>query len=264
MSKINVLIIENQKSQYIQICKYIKKYGDDKFDVLPQKEEISFPEDLGEYEEFMDNIRIALNTRNAKNRISKAKKNIITYFNTHDIDVIIMDHNLVGWHEADDGIDLAYYLAEKEEDGKNKIDIPILFLSRTPLNSERFELIPKYSDIKEKYETIKSVKTEWVEKGYAGGALLEESYFKRNVIKKIENLCNDDTKDMILEKFNSLLLQNPEITDSESESLITIKKVLTDNLSEIPKDKKKTIKSILEKDQPIKTTIKELRDETII
>ena len=181
--EINIIIFENQKSQFITIAENLIKKSAGKMKIYPPYDEFQKEEEKCEYVEFIDHVRIVLNKRYKDERRDIAKSYLIQYIIDNNADILIIDQKLVGWHKSEDGIDLALTLRGAE------IKIPILFLSRTPLNTELDKKLAGYIDLKQKYNKVSGPKI-WVEKGYAGGALLDYFYFERNVFNKINELVN--------------------------------------------------------------------------
>jgi len=201
--EISIVIFENQKSQFITIAENIEKLGNGKIRMYPPCDDYQNENVKWEYEEFTDHVRIALNRRYKDERRNSSKNYLINYIFDKHADILVIDQKLVGWHKSDDGIDLALTFREA------KIGIPILFLSRTPLNIELDKKFAGYFDLRQKYDKVAEPKL-WVEKGYAGGALLDYFYFERNVIDKINQLAYNYN---LLESTSSYLIKINEILD---------------------------------------------------
>lgn len=184
MCKDRILIIENQKSQFKEIR---TKLCPD-FTVFPEVEN---------FVKFADWARISLTKRydNAEQqdpgkRRRQATRDIADYINDKEIDVILIDHVLVGHHSGENGIHLARKLKDLE------IEQPIIFLSRNEKNKE---------SVKEDLEKESITDPIWVEKGYAGQGIGDDWYFKKNVVEKIKE-CIGQSINLLFDKLvNSAL-----------------------------------------------------------
>ncbi len=160
--KRKILVIENQFIQFQKIINLLDSAGYK-----------SFP-DEDSFKEYIDWIRIYLNPRYNSDRRNKFWEKILKKTKDYNAEVFIIDHILVGPHNAQDGIDLAIKFRA------SGIKTPIIFFSRTEGNSPDIcDRLPKVLE-----------KKVWVFKGYARADILEERFFEKEVIPKIENFMN--------------------------------------------------------------------------
>ncbi|QHS56522.1 response regulator [Mucilaginibacter sp. 14171R-50] len=156
-----IAIIENQYDQFDVISGLLEEYT-------------LFP-DYTRYKNFLDKVRIHLNTRYSKEQKAEALQSVIKDLQEFKPDLLIIDHILVGNHSAENGIQLAKKLR------KEMMTQPILFLSRTEQN---------HVDVCKYLPEVKAP-VRWVSKGYSGEEILEPEYFKQNVISQIKELLNE-------------------------------------------------------------------------
>ncbi|HEY8560159.1 MAG TPA: hypothetical protein VIL74_07270 [Pyrinomonadaceae bacterium] len=172
--KKKVLIVENQFLQFKAIHYLLNKAG---FEIFP---------DENSFKEFLDGVRICLNTRYTPIRQNKYWNKILGKTIEYNPDIIIIDHILVGSHEAEDGIDLAIKFR------KYNVKQPFIFFSRTDINNiDICDRLPKVLP-----------KSRWIVKGYSGADILEPIFFEKKVIPEIEalldsNLGNEQTSTLI-------------------------------------------------------------------
>jgi nucleoside phosphorylase len=160
--KRKILIIENQITQFKDIIKLLDKFG---YQSFPDEET---------FKEYIDWIRIYLNPRYTSDRRNQFWEKILAKTKDYNAEVIIIDHILVGSHNAEDGINLAIKFRE------SGITQPIIFFSRTDVNS---------IDICNRLPNV-SGKKDWIFKGYSRADILEPSFFEKEVIPKIKNFMN--------------------------------------------------------------------------
>ena len=175
MDKDRILLIENQYFQYTEISMQLKD-----FLVFPANDE---------FVKVIDWVRISLTKRydynsalNKKRKRENATNNLVNYINESSIDLILMDHILVGHHSGENGI----YLAKKLKE--HGIEIPIIFFSRTPKSDKKVQEELVYAGFEN---------SDWIEKGFAGQGIGNEWYFEKNVVCRI--------KEYIGQNFNSIL-----------------------------------------------------------
>lgn len=175
MSKHKILLIENQIIQYREIRTKLSL----DFHVFPEE---------NDFIEFTDHVRILLTKRYDNAYNSPGERRIVAinwvldYIKDKGIDVILMDHILVGHHSGENGI----HLAKKFID--NHINIPIIFLSRSHINDQK---------VQETLNNVDIVDPIWVEKGYAGQGIGDDWYFKRNIIGKIKYIIGHPLNQII-------------------------------------------------------------------
>lgn len=161
-NKRKILVIENQFTQFKKITKLLDTAG---YQSFPDEET---------FKDYIDWIRIYLNPRYTRDRRDHFWKKILVKTIDFAAEVFIIDHILVGTHNAEDGIDLAMKFRE------NGITQPFIFFSRTDINS---------IDVCRRLPNV-SPKKDWIFKGYSGAAILEPEFFRNEVIKKIEEFLN--------------------------------------------------------------------------
>lgn len=191
MCKNRILIIENQKSQFKEIR---TKLCQD-FTVFPE---------VDDFVKIADWARISLTKRYdyaeqryPGKRRRQATQDIADYINDKEIDVILIDHVLVGHHSGENGIHLARKLKDLE------IEQPIIFLSRNEKNKE---------SVKEDLEKESITDPIWVEKGYAGQGIGDNWYFKKNVVEKIKE-CIGQSINLLFDKLVNSELGNDSIEE---------------------------------------------------
>ncbi|MBC2705143.1 hypothetical protein [Desulfobacula sp.] len=218
MGEAKILLIENQESQFKKIK---ERFSEQEFIIFP-------PNDGENHLEFTEKIRIVLNSRYGTRSESKRKNAInqtVKYVKENKIDVLIIDHKLIGFHKAPTGIDLAKIFFD------NNIRLPVIFLSRTPENDK---------DVKRNLKKIEGkVDYTWVEKGYAGEALSNDAYFENYVTVCIKNKLKDETFNIYLDKINSILEYRGQFkSDGTFEDLKKIFEQIKDKgkITEIQKD----------------------------
>jgi hypothetical protein len=160
-----ILIVENQLIQFKEIGKLLDNEGYE-----------SFPSESS-FKDYLDAIRIYLNPRYTFERRTLFLEKLLNMSAQFNPAILIIDHILVGTHNAQDGIDLAMKFREKG------FKQPIIFFSRTEMNNiDVCDKLPKVSLAKE-----------WVFKGYSGAEILDPGFFKKEVIKRIEELLSKST-----------------------------------------------------------------------
>lgn len=215
-----IFLIENQIFQFIEIKKNLNNNGFIVYPDIPNNDTII--ENIKEYKRFIDLIRILLNTRyggiedGAKRK--KALDKIIEIIHDKKPSLFIIDHILVGCHDAETGIDLAIKLRE------NNITNPIIFLSRTDENDVK---------IKKDFPKVDEPKS-WIHKGYSGNRVNEPTYFNEHVIPEIEKLLKSSYDDIVRNKIISIL-KNLNTGSSELDTDLHNKLVsLSNDISQIP------------------------------
>jgi len=173
-TKRRILIIENQFIQFKDI-KYL----------LDNSGYQTFP-DENSFIDFIDAIKIHLNRRYTNERRTFFLEKVIEIITKFDPEILIIDHILVGTHDAQDGIDLAV------EFRKRGLKQPIIFFSRTELNN---------IDICDKLPNV-TLDKEWIFKGYSGEDILDKKFFDEIVIPKIKSLLPKSVSNKIIEKLN--------------------------------------------------------------
>jgi len=200
-----IILIENQKTQFDKIVNFFSKYNGNYF-IYPNN---------SNYQEFTDRIRVYLNTNYYKELREKILTDIFKCIEEFKPDIFIIDHVLVGCYNASTGLDFALRLRE------NGFQQPIIFLSRTLESDEKvMNELPKIGGNKI-----------WVSKGYAGKEILQEEYFKKEVLEKIPSLLQKDEFDKIklgIEiKINEILNSNSfDENDFKPELFSILRKIL--------------------------------------
>ncbi|HLP14685.1 MAG TPA: hypothetical protein VK470_00425 [Bacteroidota bacterium] len=201
-----IILIENQVTQFIQIKKHLNNYGYlvypniadeniNKSDIDGEFDADKTLRNISEYKHFMDLIRIYLSERygglEPDSKRNVAFKNILDIIAVKKPALLIIDHILVGFHNAMNGIHLAIALRDAG------ITIPILFLSRTDAND--IEVVNNLQNCIEPKL--------WVHKGYSGRKIFEDKYFKIVVAaidKLIIGVQNKSVKNKIGEIIKSI------------------------------------------------------------
>lgn len=190
MSSPKILVIENQLTQFETIHRFL---GTD-FQIFPENKRLK-------YRSFINLIRVFLHTgygeyhHNEDSYRGKVFKEILEEIDRFDPKVILMDHILLGFHEANDGIDLAKFLR------RAGISTPIIFLSRTRTNSA------KAINAKQHVSDC-----DWLPKGIDGQENLTADYLLTKVtdqiklrIAQIPKIDLEDRVDFMLESIKALM-----------------------------------------------------------
>lgn len=187
----NIILIENQISQFWEIVKFFRPKDGDKiiYNIFPKEDD--------QFINFMDNIRVRLNLYYPDNIREKALQNILSIINTSNQiegkstqpDAFIIDHKLVGCHNSLTGIHLA-----KELRKQGYINQPIIFLSRT-LESD--------SNVMEGRKTLMGSHI-WIPKGYAGKEINDKDYFEKNVLAVIPELIKKSGYMIYIDKLEKI------------------------------------------------------------
>ncbi len=171
MGQKNILLIENQYTQFENIKDLITVCCMDEFIVYP---------DIKEFTTVADWVRISLNRRYDKSRRDDALKRLEKYIvSEKEIDLLIVDHILIGHTDGGNGIHLI-----KDLQSCN-IQLPYIFLSRTPRNNRDVA-----KDLRKELQVTEPHQVNWIDKGYANIGIGTEDYFNRNVIPIIKNVIN--------------------------------------------------------------------------
>ncbi|MCX6223081.1 MAG: hypothetical protein NTZ69_19110 [Bacteroidia bacterium] len=200
-----ILLIENQFTQFKLISNYIVNCDLNK----NGEEYVVYPNDnLSCFKSFIDIVRIILNPRYGENKIELSE--LVSIIKGFSPQLIIIDHILVGNHQAEDGLDLALSLR------KNDITAPFLFLSRTEQNN---------IEVYKKYPLIQDIK-DWVTKGNSGDGFLTKPHFNDYVWPKIFNLITQSdiksVNDLISKLLDSTYFDND---DFKSELFVNLRKL---------------------------------------
>ncbi|MFD0792048.1 hypothetical protein ACFQZX_00385 [Mucilaginibacter litoreus] len=207
MAKPKVLIIENQYFQF----KLIYDNLDTNFEIVPKRDPASF-------KTLMDHVRIALDARYGKDHLeedSMRKESfdwLMQEIRTFQPNIILMDHILLGYYLANDGITLAEFLRKEE------INTPILFLSRTEQNDSRVIKVKS-----------KVSRCEWIHKQLSGHELLSESYCEEVLIPHMHALRTS----MDFEEFTQITvalqeeLKKMQVPDNYDKALKKIARIKT-------------------------------------
>ena len=230
--KMKILVVENQNFQYIQILDRLENNG------------IEYFPDKDKYIEFIDYVRVWVNDGyNYNSYREKSLEYIYNILQKKNFDLILMDHILGGAYHCKTGIDLACALNEKMRKDEKKC-IPVVFLSKTEDNLE--SRLKEYEEYEKKFPDTSI----WIHKGYFGDELLNETYFKEQVLKGIEKVINlykidagvrEDNKEK--EKYAELFevrISNLKRIEMDSEDKKEMD-ILKNKLLPILKDKKRPI-----------------------
>ncbi|WP_256005207.1 hypothetical protein [Pedobacter deserti] len=185
-----VAIIENQSMQFSLIRGYLTSAS---FEVFPNQ---------NEYTTFLDHVRVFLNKRYSEVRKKNAFDGLLKMLNEFEPELLLIDHMLVGNHNADNGLDLAIKLR------KENVTIPILFLSRTDRN--QIDVCKKLPEVQQP--------TDWISKGYTGEEILQKIFFREQVLKKILLFLDKSREDKIREELDVMLKYFEELHKIHKES----------------------------------------------
>jgi|GEM_PF-2881375 len=207
MSKRKILIIENQQFQFEKIFEYLKKHPENSdqkmFEILPTIPPNGDSDKYSRYINFIDHVRVWVNTEYDHKRIEKAIKHIKDITAT-GVELILMDHILGGAHHCRTGIDLATHINgnvnEKGEVTVNDSIIPIVFLSKTEHTDAK--RVTAFETYKTHFNASSSA---WIHKGYFGDEILKKEYFDSRVIPKIIDLLGDTKQQNFNRAFNCVL-----------------------------------------------------------
>ena len=191
-----IVIIENQLTQFEKIRNKLA-YCEEAYSIYP---------DIDSYKEFLDWIRIYLDTRYEEKRRSNFFGKIVNKIKEENPDLLIIDHILVGCHSGKTGIDLALRLRMEGE-----IATPILFLSRSDLNTPH---------ISSQYPKIAEPR-EWVSKNSKKKENLEDTYFNSHIMETIKKLLEKERatiKERIINQLRDRSTDTP--TESKMENTI--------------------------------------------
>lgn len=191
-----IVIIENQLTQFEKIRNKLA-YCEEAYSIYP---------DIDSYKEFLDWIRIYLDTRYEEKRRSNFFGKIVNKIKEENPDLLIIDHILVGCHSGKTGIDLALRLRMEGE-----IATPILFLSRSDLNTPH---------ISSQYPKIAEPR-EWVSKNSKKKENLEDTYFNSHIMETIKKLLEKERatiKERIINQLRDRSADTP--TESKMENTI--------------------------------------------
>lgn len=174
MINYKIVLIENQKVQFDTISSLFRDRPGSNihYEIFPKEKD---------YTLFLDCIKVYLNEYYKPVHNAFALKRLIDMIHNFRLDqdntephVFIIDHKLVGCHKSLSGIDLAIELRNNQG---FKVQ-PMIFLSRTSKADPKvMEGLPHLSGIHE-----------WIPKGYAGKEILDDEYFKKNVLNIIPGL----------------------------------------------------------------------------
>lgn len=170
--KNRLLLIENQKTQFINLRKKLCDY-----DVYPEYD-VHEGGKTDKYDHLMDWVRVWANAGYKSVRRETVLENIKSYIKEKDVELIIMDYKICGSHDGYSGIDLATVIENNDR------KLPVLFLSRIPANSKELEREQNVIN-----------KEHWIEKGYAGMNILEDHYFDKYVKTKISKLLQSSSNE---------------------------------------------------------------------
>lgn len=162
--ELNILVVDNQYKQFKNIISLFKNEGYK--NVFPECTE-------SEFIELIDNVKVWINEQYNSAYRTYAIENIMNYIKMHKIDLIIMDYKLGGAYDSLTGIDLAMKINKH-----NNLEIPVIFLSRTPQPEEKRQR--KYEDYKMEFH-----RHLWVHKGYLG-LKMDRGFFKKYIFDKID------------------------------------------------------------------------------
>jgi len=199
MDKRKIYLIDNQVTQFKDICNKLKENG---FEVVPSEDD---------FQKVLDYARIYLNKRYDPERRGRCINMLLDHIKANRPDLFIIDYKLTGCHDGRTGIHLALQLTG---DDPELAKIPVLFLSRTLYNEE---------DVRTELED-KKFNHGWVNKGYAGMWMTHGAFFEKEVIPEIDNLLTKPEKDVYKEKVR--FLKSTQRFSSYYDQLVMIEKII--------------------------------------
>lgn len=198
----NILIIDNQQADYEIIYKTLAKSG---HRIFPAR---------SDYVRIMDYVKIYLLDLYPENRRQDAKGYLFRYIIRNKIDLLIVDYKLSGSWEGGTGIDLILEI----KGGAFPLlkNIQYIFLTRTAKSVEPVQ--KKLRDL--------NPDAEWVEKGFGGFRMTEDSFFKEHILNKIPKMFTKCEWEIHLENLDTLINMPLEIVYNAK--LLLMKKMAVD------------------------------------
>lgn len=162
----NILIVENQRTQFDKIRENLRNKG---YSAFPDCN----------VEEFINCVKVWVNEEYPDAYKKTAFEKICDQIERQQIDLILMDHILGGGCKCKTGIDLARAINSERKGA----ELPVLFMSRTE-ESEKRRLMD-YNQYTADFPQL----SKWLHKGFFGDEILNEDYFSNFVIGAIDALC---------------------------------------------------------------------------
>lgn len=171
MGKINILVVENQSTQFYKIKDNLCNKG---YNVFPKESDTDC-----NVTEFVNYVKVWVNEEYPDAYKKEAFEKICNQIEKNQIDLILMDHILGGGCKCKTGIALARAINSKWKG----VEFPVLFMSRTE-ESEKRRLMD-YNRYVADFPQL----SQWLHKGFFGDDILNEDYFSNVVIDAIDALC---------------------------------------------------------------------------
>lgn len=185
MGKINILVVENQSTQFYKIKDNLCNKG---YNVFPKESDADC-----NVTEFVNYVKVWVNEEYPDAYKKEAFEKICNQIEKNQIDLILMDYILGGGCKCKTGIALARAINSEREG----VELPVLFMSRTE-GSEKRRLVD-YNRYMADFPQL----SQWLHKGFFGDEILNEDYFSNVVIGAIDTLCKKGQT----EKYKELLVQ---------------------------------------------------------
>jgi hypothetical protein len=176
MSKRNILLIENQQTQYVKIHNMFRDNCEHLYEIVP---------DRNTFIPFITWVRIYVNTENSSDRRSTALNKIIDKIINSKIELILMDYKLGAPFMSWTGVELGKQI-NLELKQKGTKPLPMVFMSKDLVENNK-----KYCDELNDYESNGFHAYETIHKGYFGKQILETDYFKDKIIPAINFYLQD-------------------------------------------------------------------------
>ncbi len=197
MMSIRVGIIENQITHFRKISRRLDRcnpHPSNQFEIFPTEEN---------YDSVTNLARIALDFRYTEKRMRIARGILAKRLNDEDLDVLIVDHILLGFtprHISEDssqmghhpdGINLIKNMFDSELCDPTLNNCPVLFLSSTPYNSR--SIAHYYLD-----DWPRDVEIDWRGKNqeYDPDAFGSDYYYTHDIIKKLIEMAKVGSLDI--------------------------------------------------------------------
>jgi len=212
MGRINILVVENQSTQFDKIRENLHNKG---YNVFPEQSDA-----VCNVEEFVNCVKVWVNEEYPDAYKKAAFEKICSLIEKWQIDLILMDHILGGGCKCKTGIALARAINSKREG----VELPVLFMSRTEVSEKR--RLMDYNRYMAKFPQL----SQWLHKGFFGDEILNEDYFSNVVIGAIDALCKEGST----EKYKKLLMQWVSEDETDDKRSSKMYKELCESLENHP------------------------------
>lgn len=203
-SSANILVIDNQKWQFDSIYGSLSRGN---FEEFPGKTLDVFPDKSG-YIEFIERVRINVNTKYPEQYIKESFQYILNCIETWKIDLIVMDYKLGAAYTCHTGVDLAMKINNEREEN-NKQLLPVIFFSKTEQNDL------KRTSKNDQYNKRFPLTSKWVAKNYFGYEMFAESYIENQLVPAIMSMIKDNSIAILLDKIKAIITVQPSYEEQE-------------------------------------------------